>query len=68
MSLTDYLDLLRNATNAECMLRQQASIEWANNMQGPMTQAHKASIANVISAAKQLIECEVNEAKQTAHD
>ena len=68
MSLTDYLDVLRNAADAELILRTQASIEWANNIKGPMTEAHKASIANVIKAAQQLIDCKNNEQEETPRD
>ena len=60
MSLTDILDLLCNAATAEKVLRNQAEMEWANNIQGPMTEAHKVSIHNVVLAAKQLIEVQDN--------
>jgi hypothetical protein len=66
MSLTDYLDMLCNASCAEKVLRTQASVEWANNIKGPMTEAHKASIANVIKAAQQLIDCKNNELQEKA--
>jgi hypothetical protein len=68
MSLTDFLDVLRNAADAELILRQQANTEWANNIKGPMTEAHKASIANVIKAAQQLIDCKHNEKEETPRD
>jgi hypothetical protein len=61
MSLTDYLDVLRTATAAELVLREQAEIEFANgNKQGSMFNAHNSAVANVISIAKQLIEFQTN--------
>ena len=62
MGLTDCLDCLFNAANAEKVLRIQASTEWANgNKTGPMNIAHKVAITNVIQAAKQLLEAETTQ-------
>ena len=56
MSLTDFLDVLFNAVSAEKFLREQANAEFAaGNKNGTMLMAHKEAVANVIKAAKQLL-------------
>lgn len=60
MSLTDALDVLKNAVELESSLRQAAAQEWATGEivgpdTGPMKKAHDASIVAAVEAAKKLI-------------
>jgi hypothetical protein len=56
MDVVSCIDALRNAATTEITLRNEANREWANGIKdGPMMTAHKASIANVIDAAKNLL-------------
>jgi hypothetical protein len=54
--LVSALDALRNAVNAEEILRAQANQEWANGVQnGAMKQAHDQIILQVLTAAQTLL-------------
>jgi len=57
MDVVVYIDSLRTATNTELTLRNEANREWANGIKdGPMMNAHKASIANIVEIARRLVE------------
>jgi hypothetical protein len=55
-NLVSAIDALRLVLQTEASLRQAADIEWAaGNQNGPMKQAHDATIQQVLAAAQNLI-------------